>query len=244
MKAAGRARGSLGASLLLTLAGVAIPGGVLAAEGRGVAAVDRMLEALGGKERLETLRSLSVEARCLGPDGPFETAVESLRPGRVHFRQTSEDGTTEIWSTPSATWTVGEDGTARELSAGVRSFVRSHEFHLLLFEVYERFSGHAPGGERVVDGTRCAVVRMEDGEGRPAALCIDPANDLPVALELNPEAAEGPITILFGDWSRIGDIQYFWAFLLVEGTRAFRYSYVGIRPDALSEDAFPPAPGP
>ena len=44
------------------------------------AAVEAMLTALGGREAIGQLRSLSVEAACSGPGGEFRTWVESFLP--------------------------------------------------------------------------------------------------------------------------------------------------------------------
>jgi len=205
--------------------------------------LDGMLTALGGRERIEALKSLSVEAECLGPGGPFNTIVRSVRPGRVNFRQTSDRGRTEIWSTPSATWTIGDDGKPQKKGGAVRAFVRGHEFHLLLFEIYDRFGNHEVRGTRTVNGTDCVDVGMADEQGRPASICIDPADHLPVSLQLNPEGAEGTITVLFDHWVAVGGLNYFWSFVLTEGTRGFRYEYVGIEPDSIPGELFH-EPGP
>ena len=114
--------------------------------------LDRMFAALGGREAISGLRSLSVEADCTGPDGGFVTRVESFRPGSVYFAQSAGDRATEVWSTKERTWRDDAEAGTRDLGEGVRHFVRAHEFHLLLFELESRFSNHRQGEEEVVGG--------------------------------------------------------------------------------------------
>jgi len=197
-----------------------------------------MIAALGGTERIAALESLEAEAECLGPGGAFHTTVRSLRPGKVAFLQTTPTDRTDIRSTPTRTWSVSADGKVEKRPASLRAFVRGHEFHLLMFEVYERFHDHAVRGRRTMDGRPCLGIDMLDESGRPASLCLDEATHLPIALGLNPEGAEGPITILFHDWAPVDGVSYFWSFTLTEGTRGFRYAYVGIRPGVVSKELF------
>ncbi|MCI0658192.1 MAG: hypothetical protein L0170_14160, partial [Acidobacteria bacterium] len=110
-----------------------------------------MIEALGGAPAIESLTSLAVEADCTGPSGSFRTTLQSLRPGSVYFGQTSDEGTTRIWSTPGRTWTL-EGEASKTLPEDVRRFVRGHEFHLLLFEIETRFPKREVASGEVVDG--------------------------------------------------------------------------------------------
>jgi hypothetical protein len=206
--------------------------------------VMRMLAALGGTTAIDKLTSLSVEADCTGPSGPFRTSVQSLRPGRVYFIQTSDKGTTRIWSTPTRTWTV-DGGKVETLGEGVRAFVRGHEFHLLLFEVHSRFPKREAGGDEVLDGRAFTRVLMTDQGGDPATLLLDKTSFLPRRLELNPPGAQGPIRIFFDDWRRIGGLLYFESFRLTEGPdRTFAYRYTKIAPNTVEASLFtePAAP--
>lgn len=197
--------------------------------------IDRMIEALGGREPIAALRSLAVEAHCSGPGGGFRTWVDSLRPGAVHFRQESEDGTMEIWSTAEATWSRGVEGGLELIDDGPRSFLRDHEFHLLILELETRFSEHRLGELVQLDDVACRRIVMTDGAGRPAAVCVDETDGLPLVLEMNPEGAAGPLRIRLADWREIEGIRYFHSFVLTEGSdRTFTYRYEKIAPGAVS----------
>lgn len=195
--------------------------------------IDEMMRALGGRETLEALRSLSVTADCTGPEGPFETRVSSFRPGAAYFHQRAGERATEIWSTPGKTWTTGEDGGSRELPTAVRDFVRAHEFHLLLLEIESRFSAHRLGATDSA-GT-CQRVEMLDEAGLPAAICLERSSGLPSLLELNPSEAQGPIRVRFSDWKAIEGIRYFHSFVLTEGSeRTFTYDYKALEPNSVT----------
>ncbi|MGD8377530.1 MAG: hypothetical protein PVF68_15465 [Acidobacteriota bacterium] len=203
------------------------------------ALIDRMMNALGGREAIGALGSLAVEADCTGPDGEFRTRVESLRPGSVYFRQAADGRVTELWSTPERTWRADPEGGTSGVDAGVRPFLRGHEFHLLLFELESRFSSHRRGDAVEVGGRSCRKVEMEDDSGHPAAVCIDESDGTPLMLEMNPEGAAGPIRIHFTDWREVEGLRYFHAFELTEGPeRTFTYRYRILVPDGVDPNRF------
>ncbi len=196
--------------------------------------IDRMLDALGGREAIAAVRSLSAEARCTGPGGDFDTWIDSFRPGLTYFRQETDDGAAEIWSTGESTWHLDGEGAVTELPGPTRYFVRSHEFHLLLFEIESRFSDHHLGAWSEVGARRCREIEMTDGSGQPASLCVAESDGLPLRLEMNPQGAQGPVNITFGDWREIGDVWYFFHFDLTEGSeRTFTYDYERLEPDTV-----------
>ena len=220
-----------------------LSGGVATAQPDAVVhtAIDPMMDALGGRSALERLQSLATEAVCSGPRGRFMTRVHSARGGSTFFRQASSDGVTEIWSTPERTWSVAADGAQSDQPAQVRSFVRNHEFHFLVLEIETRFSGHRLAGAETFDGTPAQRIEMVDGDGNPATLWIDAGTHLPVALELNPPGARGPLRIRFEDWAVFEGLRLFRAFQLLEGAdREFRYDYMVLeanRPLTIPGDA-------
>jgi hypothetical protein len=195
----------------------------------------RMEEALGGKTAIAGLTSLNVSASCSGPGGPFETEVASFRSDWVWFRQTHGDETTEIWSGPERTWSIGESGVIEDLGPDVRFFVRAHEFHFVILELASRFSGHRIGPPATIRGHACTTLLMEDEMGQNASICLSNATHLPVMLEMNPEGAAGAVRIYFEDWETKVGIRFFRGFDLTEGSdRTFRYDYQSIEPNVVS----------
>lgn len=198
----------------------------------------RVHRALGGDAAVAAVKSLSIEADCTGPGGPFRTWVRSLRPDRTYFHQVAEGHDTEIWSTPEATWTRAPDGSRKELAPGVRAFVRGHEFHLLLFELGSRFHDHRLAGAGSVEEAACQRVAMKDGTGRPASVCVR-EDGLPLELELNPEGARGVVRVRFHDWTTIEGARYFRSFILTEGpARTFGYRFLTIQPNSVGPELF------
>lgn len=201
--------------------------------------IDRLFDALGGREQINLLESLAISANCSGPDGAFQTWVQSHRPDRAYFRQKSARGEIEIWCVPGRVYTKKEDSDVQELPPAMRSFVRGHEFHLLLFELETRFSDFRLVGEGVFEGETCYSIDMVDEDGNPAGLHISPATHLPIALEMNPPQAEGTITVRFSNWKEIEGLNYFHSFVLTEGPkRTFTYQYEQISPNSVALDLF------
>jgi ketosteroid isomerase-like protein len=195
----------------------------------------RMEQALGGETALADLTGLAVTASCSGPDGAFETEVTSFRPHWVRFRQTRGDAATEIWSGPERTWGIDTDGQIKDYGPGVRSFVRGHEFHFLLFELATRFTDHRMGPATTIRDQPCTTILMKDDMGQDASICLDKETHLPVTLELNPEGAAGAVRIYFENWESKAGVLFFYGFDLTEGSdRTFRYDYQSIEPNVAS----------
>ncbi len=199
----------------------------------------RMEQALGGEAAIDALRSLTVKATCSGPDGAFETEVTSFRPDWVWFRQTRGDDATEIWSAPERTWGMDAEGQAKDYSAGVRSFVRAHEFHVVIFELATRFTEHRIGEGIAIRDQPCVTLHMLDDLGKEATIYLSQETNLPVMLETNPDGAAGSVRIYYERWGTKAGVQLFQGFELTEGEdRSFRYDYHTIEPNVASAMLF------
>lgn len=205
--------------------------------------VTGMLDAIGPDRARAAVRSLRTVAEGSGPTGLFVTSVTSIRPDTVYFHQQTGLGATEIWSTPERTWGGSQDEAYAEFGPSVRTFVRHHEFHLLLLDARERFSGFTFAGEDTVNGEPCLRVTMTDEGGGEASLCVRERDRLPLELELQSAEAEGPIRIEFGDWQRVDGLELFHSFRLYEGEDdVFTYEYVEISASSFGQETTIPAP--
>lgn len=205
--------------------------------------VTNMLDAIGPDGARASVRSLRTVAEGSGPTGLFVTSVTSIRPDTVYFHQQTGLGATEIWSTPDRTWGGSQGEAYAEFGPSVRSFVRHHEFHLLLLDIRERFSGFTFAGEDAVNGEACLRVTMTDEGGGTASLCVRESDWLPLELVLESAEAEGPIRIQFGDWSSVDGLDLFHSFRLYEGEDdVFTYDYVEISASSFGGATAMPAP--
>jgi hypothetical protein len=216
------------------------------AKGEAVSAeqvLDNMLAAIGPERSRHAVQSLSTTAEGAGPDGPFAVTVTSIPPDTVYFRQQSERGITEIWSTPERTW-GGDAGEEYEpLGMQVRDFVRSHEFHLMLLEMKSRFSGFELQGEDEVSGKECLRVSMLDEIGETASICVRSDDWLPAELRVNPASVAGPIRIVFDDWRVVDGLNQFHSLQLTEDSdRLFTYEYVDISVNTFAYEIRVPPP--
>ena len=205
--------------------------------------VGRMLEALGTESARANVRSLRTIAEGSGPNGLFVTSVTSIRPDTVYFHQQTGLGVTEIWSTPERTWGGSSREAYADFGPSVREFVRNHEFHLLLLDVRERFSGFTLEGTDTVDEEPCLRVAMTDGRGNDASLCVSEDDWLPLQLTLDSPEAVGPIRIEFADWREVAGLRLFYSFRLQEGADdVFTYDYVEISASSFGQEIEIPAP--
>ena len=207
--------------------------------------VRRSIEALGGPEAIRSVKSLRVQATCSGPRGPFETEVLSYRPESTLFRQESDRGSVEMVVVGDVGWTRDrESGEIKPLSAGMRSFVRSHEFHLLVLEMDQRYSDHAqadPDSDQEGGSpAHCQLIEMRDRLNLPVSVCIASDTNLPARMTVTPAAEFGDdvIRITFEDWKRIDGVMYFHSFTLYQGEDEFRYKYQSIQPNGVDPSIF------
>lgn len=206
---------------------------------------DSMMEALGGRDAVGSIRSLTAEAVCSGPDGPFITEVQSIRNERTYFRQAADDRAMRLWATTSGVWRSSPSGELEPLPAEFAAFLRGHEFHFQVLDVESRFSGHRVAGPEELEGEPTLRIEMTDEQAEPAVLWLHRETRLPVALETNPHGAAGPVRVVYRRWAPWAGVQLFRAFDLSEGEeRRFRYDYVRLSMDAPLAERFeaPPMP--
>ena len=205
--------------------------------------IDNMMAATASERSRNAVQSLTTTANCEGPNGPFETTVTSIRPHTVYFRQASERGITEIWSTAERTWGGNAGEEYENLTPRVRDFVRGHEFHLMLLDVRPRFSKFELEGPETVKGAECLRVSMEDEAGEDASICIRTRDWLPVELRVNPAGAAGPVQIVFHDWRPTDGLNLFHGMELTEESdRIFTYDYVDISVNTFAYEMRVPPP--
>jgi hypothetical protein len=216
------------------------------AEGETLSAdqvMDSMMTAVASRRSRSAIQSLAATAECTGPDGAFETTVTSIRPDTVYFRQASRRGITEIWSTAERTWggNVGEE--YESLTPRVRDFVRGHEFHLMVIDMKDRFSGFELAGREKTGDIDCLRISMKDAAGTDASVCVRSDDWLPAEMQLNPGSAAGPVRIVFDDWRESRGLKLFHRIELIEEPdRVFSYDYVDISVNTFAAEMRVPPP--
>ena len=197
------------------------------------------MQALGGEGR-RGVRTLRAVADCTRGESEFVTEVLSHRPDRTVFAQRSADGAMEMWVQGDTGFLLDPDtGERQPLTEPQRQMARGHEFHFLLFDLDQRFGKLHRIGGKTVTGRACTAVSAEDENGRPAEICFDDVNHLPLALTYEPPGGGGiTLTIVFERWREIDDVQYVSAFSLHQGEELFTYRYHTIEPNAVLEEHF------
>jgi hypothetical protein len=193
--------------------------------------IDQIMKALGGVRAIEAVKSLAVVADCTGPNGDFVTQVSSLRPDKVLFWQELARGVTELMVVGEEAWSRNQ--ATREwqsVSEGVVYFARGHEFHLWLLELDKRYHDHQLVGEEMVGDRPCVKMTMKTADNLPAALWLD--RDTHLAHQWSyqlPEAFGGEmLRYVLEDWTAVGDLTLFHAFILYQGDKTFTYNYRSI----------------
>lgn len=205
--------------------------------------IDNMMSATATERSRNAIQSLTTTADCVGPDGPFETTVTSIRPDTVYFRQASARAITEIWTTAEHTWGGKAGEEYQPLGPQVREFVRGQEFHLMVIDIRSRFSEFELLAPKRAGEAECLQVAMLDESGAKASICIRTDSWLPAELQLNSAAATGPVRIAFDDWRETEGLYVFHAIEVTEEPdRVFTYEYVDISVNTFAYEMRIPPP--
>jgi len=182
---------------------------------------------MGGHGAVLRVSAMTSTAQCSGPDGDFETTVQTRFPDRVHFIQrfqTRPDFETLLVGHRG--WRLAGNATA-SIDRTVRAVVRGREVHAMLVRMEERFSDLVRQGEAPFAGQRCLVLRGRDYEGFPAAIYISAADATPVGFRLTDSlsANRNEVLIDVGDWQSTGDLRLPRRATYTTGAKVWRYVY-------------------
>ncbi len=205
---------------------------------RGRELIAAAIDALGGREALDAVKSLTVRAACSGPEGSFTTEVFSLRPTRTLMRQSFGEERVELLVIGEQAWSVDrEKGKRKKEPPRTREMVRGHEFQLIPFELDSRFRHHTFAG---VDESGCARIEMADAANAPAALCLDPESHLPLRLSHQPAGRPKGETIHLEleSWRRIDAVLYLEQLTLRQGEETITCRYESIEPNSVDSKLF------
>lgn len=172
------------------------------------AIVERSIVAMGGRNALHSIRTITAIADCVSPQGPYTTEIHSARGDRLKFKQVRSQGKPFLaFANGHHFWTQDEaTGQVSLADNKLAAMIRSHEFQLIALSPLERYNSPAFEGYEDFGGARCLKVRATDELGKMAHLYFREDQKLMAGLVVTDPRFETPrsVRIVFKEWRRVG----------------------------------------
>lgn len=194
-----------------------------------------LLRALG--PGADTVRTLSVDASVLGPNGAFGTTVASTTTGNVRLTLGSS---LRAGVYQGRGWLCDSLGRVMPLDSITRTVVRGHDLHTLVLAP----SWLAPPTLDPANPSDSLVtLRYQDELGAPLLLHLRRRDTLPVGLSLINHTGQGPreVEVQFADWEELGGIRLFRQAVFLQGGNRFEYTYRTVALNGVPDTALAPA---
>lgn len=173
--------------------------------------VGKHIEALGGKDKLQALKSVKMEANLSvqGMDIPVViTRVHNVGQ-RVDISAMGMNG--YVITTPTAGWQympfMGQTAAEALPEDAVKESADELDLSGSLFNYKEKGNALELVGKEAVDGTDCYKIKLTTKTGKTRTLFIDPKNYYLIRLvqKANVMGQEQEVTVSYGDYKKTDD---------------------------------------
>ena len=173
--------------------------------------IGKHIEALGGKEKLESLKTVKMEANLSvqGMDIPVVITRVHNTGQRVDITAMGMSG--YVITTPTAGWQfmpfMGQTAAEALPEDAVKESADEFDLHGSLLNYKEKGNTVELVGKEAVDGTECFKVKLTTKLGKTRTLFIDPKNYYLIRLvqKANVMGQEQEVTVNYGDFKKTED---------------------------------------
>lgn len=201
-------------------------------------------DAMGSKDALAHIRSISAIAACHGPKGDYETRIVSDRDGNLSFQQFFPDHKNIAGILNGRGWQLADHGRAEWIDTSETAVLRGHEFPMMAIDLGKRFHDFKTVGTTEFEGQRAIQVAMTDDLGHPAAAYFSPSSHLLEGLTVTNARTGGPITIRFNSWKSVGDVKIVSHVTIRAGSETYVFDFKNLNLNADDAKTFEIPNGP
>lgn len=196
--------------------------------------------AMGGKEALEKVISISAIASCRGPKGAYETRLVSDRHGNLSFQQFFPDHKNIEGIHDGRGWSQNPDGTYEWIGSIEVSILRGHDFPMMAVDLAKRFRDFKTIGRVQYEGQPALQVGVTDDLGHPATIYFSWDSHLPLALTTaNPRAATPPtVTSRFDAWKSVNGVRLVSHVTILYGSDSFVFDFKSLILNTADDQTF------
>ena len=199
------------------------------------------LAQIGAKEDRNAIVSISGEADCISPRGPYITRLESARGNKMLFQQIGETGPlfTALINGEFAWGFNAESTEPQRLDPRTVAVVLGHDFLMLPLLLFARFPKPEFTGETTFADQPCMEVAINDYLGQPCQLYFATDSRRLVGIsQANPMAPDEQIRVIFTSWHDVGKIRLPATVTIIDNSGEFRFTFRDVALNRLDEDTF------
>jgi hypothetical protein len=196
--------------------------------------------AMGGKEVLAKVTSISAIASCQGPKGAYETRLVSDRFGNLSFQQFFPDHKNIEGIHDGRGWSQNPDGTYEWVDSTEVFVLRAHDFPMMAIDLAKRFHDFKTIGRVQYEGQPAVRVGMTDDLGHATTIYFSSDSHLPLALTgTNPRAAIPPtITSRFDAWRSVNGVKLVSHVTILYGADSYVFEFRTLTLNTADDQVF------
>lgn len=169
--------------------------------------LDEYFQAIGGQRYINRVQSIYSLAACIGPNGEYQTEIQSAKGNKTIFRQIKENKPDYIGLVNGDTyWTKGIEATIADKNSAFAW--RSHELQWVATHLTERFRDPKFIGDEDFAGKQAVKISATDELDKTTYLYFEKHTSLLLGLILFSPFSENQETIRLSinDWKKVGKL--------------------------------------
>jgi hypothetical protein len=196
--------------------------------------------AMGGKEALAKVTSISAIASCRGPKGAYETRLVSDRLGNLSLQQFLPDHKNIEGIHDGRGWSQNPDGTYEWVDSTEIFVLRAHDFPMMAIDLARRFHDFKTIGRVQYEGQPAVQVSVTDELGHPTTIYFSSDSHLPLALTgTNPRAATPPtVTSRFDAWRSVNGVKLVSHVTILYGSDSYVFDFKTLTLNTADDQTF------
>jgi hypothetical protein len=196
--------------------------------------------AMGGREALAKVRSISAIASCRGPKGAYETRLVSDRLGNLSFQQFLPDHKNIEGIHDGRGWSQNPDGTYEWVDSTEIFVLRAHDFPMMAIDLARRFHDFKTIGRVQYEAQPAVQVDVTDELGHPTTIYFSSDSHLPLALTgTNPRAATPPtVTSRFDAWRSVNGVKLVSHVTILYGSDSYVFDFKTLTLNTADDQTF------
>lgn len=201
------------------------------------------LMAVGGKEGIANIGTLTATAAVSGPRGDFTTTVTSSTNGDVRATWHYPDKVVDMGISRGHIWyTDPETKKVQDAPENYEFFIRGHEFHFDALFIAKRYRGFVVTKDVPFRSCTCTSIRMTDKMHNTALVYFDPETHRVRGFRKFRTDGDKEVTMdfVYDDWKPVDGIELPWKVTIYDGDDVYTYKFLKISINTAEHSDFLP----